>query len=136
MEIGKKGIGFTLDAMFALFITMIFISVAVYYLDPVSDSLYTRMYLNQLTQDSLNVLEDSYALSNAVSSNSNATLNEFQSELDRNVCSIIYIYDQANILKLTSVKTGCGTSNNLIVTRRSFLVGYKPYFARMEAWIK
>ena len=131
MEIGKKGIGFTLDAMFALFITMIFISVAVYYLDPVSDSLYTRMYLNQLTQDSLNILEDSYTLSNAVTSNSNTTLNEFQIELDRN-----YIYDQANILKLTSVKTGCGTSKNLIVTRRSFLVGYKPYFARMEAWIK
>jgi hypothetical protein len=136
MEIGKKGFGFTLDAMFALFITLIFISAAVYYLDPVSDSLYTRMYLNQLTQDSLSILEDSYALSNAVTSNSNTTLNEFQTELDRNICSTIYLYDQANTLKLTSVRTGCGTNSNLIVSRRSFMVGYKIHFARMEAWIR
>lgn len=132
----KKGIVFSLDVMLALITAMILISAGIYYMNNLYSNIGTELNLNQITQDSLEILDFKGDLINARLTNSNSTLNEFLNELDNNICAEIEMYNQNDTIIMSSVKSGCVSSNTLLVSRRTFIVENDIYYAKMEGWFK
>jgi hypothetical protein len=136
MEMSNKAIIFTIDAVIALAIAFIFISAALSYVSNLQSGAGNELVLNQMTLDSLALLEFNGDLSIAVNSTSVNVLSSYLNSTQKNICGRIEIYDTSETLLLSVLKSGCQASDHVSLSRRVFFFGDDVYMAKMEAWFK
>lgn len=128
----KKGILFSLDAIFALVIAGIMITGCFFYLsqNKVSNDLY------QISLDSLTLLEKDDTFANVLNSNLSTGLQTFLDGLSDQYCGNITLYSSYSSHLYSSTKSGCVGGNESSVGIRSFVYDSSNYYAKMEAWYK
>jgi hypothetical protein len=132
----KKGLIFTLDAVFAL-VTALTLIMAAFYLISQDNQLFNEQALELIAQDSLTVLEKDGTLAAAVESSSNITINLYQENLPEQVCSLITIKNSAGQQVMNTLSSSCSTNaKEYSVARRSFVSDQDPYYAEMTIWYK
>jgi len=133
----KKGIIFTLDAIFALMAALTIISASLFYMGQVGKIPFNKQALGKISQDSLTILEKDGTLGKAVEIGSAATLSSFLNSLPSNLCGKIEINDASKNNILAALKPGCTGSNELVISVRAFVGNnFNVYYARMEIWYK
>ena len=129
----KKGLVYTIDAIFALVIAVFLISAILFYMkDP--NILYNEQALQKFSQGSLTMMEKDGTFRNAVSSSSNTEIGTFLDSLPRQLCASISIIDQNLTQAVGEVnKTNCNIPDEYVFTRRLIVADSKPYYAEMYA---
>ena len=133
--LNKKAVILTIDALLALIAAMTIIVAVVYFTGQVSNIPYNKQALNKISQDSLTVLEKDNVLKTAIETSSNTTLTLFLDSLPSQICAKVDLKSSDQIIQESAIKTNCGSSNETVVVRRSFVANsFNVYYARMEAW--
>ncbi len=125
----RKGLFFSLDALIALGVGMIFFSMLFYWVGYLDMGVFQEYELLVYTQSVASVMEEQgvFAENNVISFLGNYTRNE--------TCFNVSVYSQTNTLQYSVLKTGCsGTSYPIYVTRSFVLENTSLYIAVIEGW--
>lgn len=126
---------FTLDALISMVVAVGLITAAIFALKNINTNAWSNSNINELSMDYLTMLENENALEDAVISMSTEDLKFFlNSFVRRSMCAKIKLYDTSDNLLLVEVKTGCFSSDDIEVTKRSFVSDGEMYYAVMEGW--
>jgi len=134
IKINKKAVVFTMDAMFALFITLSFFIFINDSLSEPSGSIYSNIDLLQLSNDGLAVLEKSGILENSIKNLNNSELQIYLNGFPEQICGNITLYNSINLKLLSAVKSSCAESDMNAISRRIFISKSDIYLAVMEVW--
>lgn len=126
----KKAILFTLDALFALLLSLSFFIYVSFYFFPSQDTTYANYDLLQIAGDSLAVLEKTKELSKL----STIGLQTYVDALPSQYCANITIYDSADVNQLSVKRNNCNSAEQNAISRRIFISGNMPYLAAIEVW--
>ncbi len=133
----RKGIIFSLDAIFAIIIAAIMILACFFYLSQTTTNLYKNQDIYKISLDSLTILEKDDTLKTAVETSSTTTMQQFLDSLPPQICSNITVYTSSSADVLSSKKAGCTAKNESTIAVRSFIANtYNIYYAKLEAWYK
>lgn len=133
----KKGIIFSLDAIFAIIIAGIIILACFFYLSQTTTQLFTTQDLSLTAMDTLTILEKDGTFKNIVETGSTATLQLFLNALPDQQCGMITVYTSSAAAIHSAQKAGCTFKNESVIAVRGFIANnYNIYYARMEAWYK
>jgi hypothetical protein len=130
----KKGMFFTIDALFALLLAFTFFIYITYYFSGYSNSAYKQMDLSVASTDALAVLEKTSTLDSAVRALSNTQIQTYLNALPTQFCANITLYNSANLKLLSALKSGCTAAEENAIVRRVFVSHQDPYLAVMESW--
>jgi len=131
----KKGVFFTLDAVFAIIATLTIILIVLFYMSQVGKIPYNKQSLSKLNQDTLTVLEKDYTLRSAIRDNSNSTINLFLNSLPSQICARVELRDENKTTLQFTAKQDCNSTEEPVVARRAFVgYDYSVYYAKMESW--
>lgn len=126
---------FTLDAVMALVVASFLILASFNYISETQAINWNSPNIIKISFNSLAVLELSETLQSAIENSDVSEVEEFLNNLfPEQVCATIGVYDSADSLLLTALKTGCSSSAHPAVNYRSFTVNGNVYYAKMEAW--
>lgn len=133
----KKGIIFSLDAIFAIIIAGIMILACFFYLSKTTTNLYQNQDIYKISLDSLTILEKDDTLKTAAETSSSTTIQQFLNSLSDQFCGNITIYTSSSSAVLSAQKTGCTAKNESTIAVRSFVANdFNPHYAKLEAWYK
>jgi hypothetical protein len=127
----RKGIFLTVDALFALVLTFVFIGfIFVHFTFSSQDSL-TADAMHETLEHTLLSAHKSTVLATLDSSQYESFLNETLS-----FCGKLLVYEDTDLTNevASATKGGCTDTAYPIVGRRSFLVGSNIHLAYMEVW--
>jgi hypothetical protein len=129
----KKGVLFSVDAVFAL-VTLLFMTSAIMFsISQDQSSLYSSQMLTRIGQDSLGLLEKDLSLQQAIDLSTTVILTRYLNSLPDSICADIYLYDTTQNQIDSASKDGCTVLAQKSIIRRSFItVGLNPYYAQME----
>lgn len=131
----RKGLLFTLDSIFALFVALVILTSVIFALKTITVDDWSKNNINELSMDYLTVLEESGRLRNAIDYSGTTEIKVFLNiVVSENICAKLKIYDSSDNIVLSEVKTGCGFSNSVSLTKRSFVAEGEFYYAVLEAW--
>lgn len=131
----KKGIIFTLDAIFALITAVTIIVAVIFYMGQVYKIPYTKQALNRLAQDSLTILEKDGALKEAIERGSSTAITTFLNSLPYQICGGIDLKSANHSVIQSLTKTNCTISEESVVGRRTFVANnFTTYYAEVEFW--
>ncbi|MFA5141593.1 MAG: hypothetical protein WC471_01325 [Candidatus Woesearchaeota archaeon] len=132
----RKAFIFTLDALFALLLAMTFFAYIFTYMGHSANS-FNNIDLLNMVDDSLNALEKSSALSNAVKSGSTASILAYINAMPTQICARVSLYSSSETLLYSVSGTGCGTlPSDYNTGRRIFVVNNVANLAVMEVWYR
>jgi hypothetical protein len=133
--LNKKGIIFTLDAIFALIAAVTIITAAMFYMSQVSKLPYNMQALNRLAQDSLTVMEKDGTLRQAIETGSTSRMVIFLDSLPDQICAKIDLKSKNHVMLYNATKTGCTSSDEYVITRRVFIANnFNIYYSKAEFW--
>ena len=133
----KRGVIFTLDAIFAVLTAMAFFIAILYFLNETADIPYSRQLLAEFSQDSLTILEKNSTLKLALVTDSTQQISEFLNSTPSQFCAWIELRSSSGDALLNATKTACVNSSQPVIERRSFVIGNESaYYARMESWYR
>jgi hypothetical protein len=129
----KKGLIFTLDALFAILTLIFIVSSIVFFMGQLDSTLYARQSLDIIARDSLSMLERDGTLQQAVDISNGAVIEFFLNALPNSLCGQVLIFDAESLQLLAANKAGCSVGVDKVTTRRSFITtGLNPYYAQMS----
>ena len=135
LRTGKKSVLFTLDSVLALVIALIVLLSVIFTLRSLTINRWTETNINELSMDYLTILEYDNTLSATVVTEDTTALKTFlNANTKDSICGRIKIYDSTDTLILLETKTGCYNSDELFVTKRSFIANDAYYYAVLEGW--
>lgn len=134
--LGRRGIVFTVDAMFALAVTIPLIMTCFVIVSSTTPQIYNSKDLYMSMSDSLAVLDEDYTLRDAVTSGGLSTIQSYLNSLPSNMCANITIYSSASMPVLSARTAGCTQSNFSSVAIRHFLANTNTYYATMRGWYR
>lgn len=133
--LNKKGIIFTLDAVFALIVAVTITVAVIFHMSQVSKIPYSKQALNKIAQDSLTVLEKDGILKEAIETGSTETITTFLNSLPYQICAGMDLKSADQSTIQSAVKTGCNSSEEAVIARRAFIANnFSTYYVRMEFW--
>ena len=133
----KKAIILTLDVLFALLITAVFLSAILFNLRSISLDEWTDNRLIENSMGHLVVLEQTGLLKNVIIADSISEVQNYLNiYLQLNICAKVLIYDDSNNLLYTIIKTGCFDSRKIAITKRSFVANQDFYYVELQGWYR
>jgi hypothetical protein len=136
----KKSIIFSIDAMLALISAVVLIGVAFFYLSQVQTLNWSQPGTYITAMDTLNVLRIDNTFHNSIKYNSNDNLTLFMNNMfPLNVCGRIELYNSSGNMLIEANKTNCFVptnldSNDIYVSRRTFVYNRSMYYAYLRIW--
>lgn len=128
-----KGYIFTLDSMFALLLTL---TIVILISSQVFEPRVSRdMYLKQISEDTLTVLEKSGGLGQFATGTNNTPAREILRLSSESICIKLELYDEHSLNK-SIVKSNCNQSSSgeIEVFYRFYTRGNDNYFVKSYAW--
>ena len=125
----KKGFFFTLDAILAISVSLLFFGILFYWSAHLDVGDLRQNELLGYSQSVASVMEkqDGFAQNNLSSFLGNNTRN--------GTCFNVSVYSPAGILQYSSLKIGCTNTTYPLSVSRSFVSGNSSlYLARLEGW--
>lgn len=131
----KKGIAFTIDAVFALVLAVLLITATLVF---ISDNTFSnKKSLDSVSKSVLTVLEKDFMLKNAIEFDSLSELSVYINTLPSQYCFILSIKNQSKSEVIDNVtKSNCVQSEEIIYTRRVFVYNQEIYYAELISWYK
>ncbi|MFH1317042.1 MAG: hypothetical protein ABII01_05985 [Candidatus Woesearchaeota archaeon] len=131
----KKGIIFTLDAIFALISTITLVVFILFYMSRVSMVPYNKQALNRISQDTLTMLEKDGTLRKAIETNSTSDIEDFINSLPTNLCLEITLKGSDKDITNKINRTSCETAKENVFERRAFVANnFATYYALIQFW--
>ncbi|MBS3113212.1 hypothetical protein J4418_03965 [Candidatus Woesearchaeota archaeon] len=134
MQLNKKAILFTIDALFALMLCLSFFLYINYYFFSNDGNPYAQYDLLKVSEDYLTILEKSNSLSYILNSGNLTYMRDYIDTLSVNYCANLTILDSSNVPQYSVSKTGCLNSDQYVISRRVFINNLDPYMANMKVW--
>jgi hypothetical protein len=141
MSKSRKAFIFSLDALIAIVAATVIIGASFFYLSQVQTLNWSQPSITVISMDTLTTLRVDGTLKRAIEDDSNKTIELFFDKMyPSNICGGIELYDRHRSLILTANKTGCDSppgdseSNELFVSRRTFIVNKQMHYVFLRTW--
>jgi hypothetical protein len=134
----KKSILFSLDAMLAIVVSVMFMMAIYNYSENSYEPDYTIIDLYHMSADSIAVLKSSNSLSYSVTTNTTTSIYSYLRLMPSQVCLMVKIYDKSHNQLMNAAKEGCLTvpGEPAVIYESPFVADSKIYSARMISWYK
>lgn len=132
----RKGIFFSVDAIIAIMVAVVLFSIAFFYLGEIEIQETSSTDLLEYSRSVLVVMEKDDVLADSILTGSSlGVVGFFDDHTKSNSCFSLEVEDVNGVQQYLVYKTGCGSTVNKDVVKRTFIVDKNEiYLAKMEAY--
>jgi hypothetical protein len=133
----KKGLIFSIDAMFAIAVAGMMVLACFFYLSQTTTNIHNDQDMYKISSDSLTILEKDGTLAASVATGSPVTISSFLDSLPGQLCGNATIYTSSSAALLSAQRAGCTAGEEPAIAVRSFVTGVSGvYYAKMAVWYR
>jgi hypothetical protein len=133
----KKGLIFSIDAMFAIVVAGMMVLACFFYFSQTTTNIHNDQDMYKISSDSLTILEKDGTLATAAATGIPTTIYSFLDSLPDQFCGNVTIYTSSSAALLSAQKTGCTAGEESAIAVRSFVLGLSGvYSAKMVTWYR